>query len=71
MQVLTTGRLGLYLRVGGLSPGVIPGLEEWLPVNDDTITLVREEWRVPDALPFGDGKLVPLRAGEMVPWKLA
>ena len=42
-----------------------------LPANEDTITLVREDWRVPDALPFGDGKLVPLRAGETVPWKLA
>jgi dihydroorotase len=42
-----------------------------LPPNEDTITLVREEWRVPDALPFGEGALVPLRAGETLPWKLA
>ena len=24
-----------------------------LPVNDDTVTLVREEWRVPESLAFG------------------
>jgi dihydroorotase len=42
-----------------------------LPVNEDTITLVREEWRVPDELPFGSAALVPLRAGETVPWKIA
>ena len=42
-----------------------------LPVNEDKITLVREEWTVPDELEFGEGRLVPLRAGETVPWKLA
>ena len=42
-----------------------------LPVNEETIALVREEWTVPDVLPFGEGRLVPLRAGEAIPWKLA
>jgi dihydroorotase len=42
-----------------------------LPVNEETITLVRAEWTVPDELPFGDGRLVPLRAAETIPWKLA
>lgn len=42
-----------------------------LPENRDTITLVREEWRIPETVPFGDGRLVPLRAGESLPWKLA
>jgi dihydroorotase len=42
-----------------------------LPVNRDTITLVRQAWRVPDTIPFGDDDLVPLRAGETIPWKLA
>ncbi len=42
-----------------------------LPPNEDTISLVREEWRVPETVPFGDGTLVPLRAGETLPWKLA
>jgi dihydroorotase len=42
-----------------------------LPPNRDTITLVREDWKVPDTLPFGAEKLVPLRAGEILPWKLS
>ena len=42
-----------------------------LPQNRDTITLVREEWRVPERLAFGGADLVPLRAGETIPWKLA
>jgi dihydroorotase len=41
-----------------------------LPVNRDTITLVREEWTVPAKLAFGNDELVPLRAGETIPWKL-
>jgi dihydroorotase len=42
-----------------------------LPVSEAQVTLVREEWTVPDELDFGDGRLVPLRAGETLPWKLA
>jgi len=42
-----------------------------LPPSRDTITLVREDWKVPDTLPFGAEKLVPLRAGEILPWKLS
>ncbi len=42
-----------------------------LPLNEGTITLVREEWTVPAELPFGDETLVPLRAGETLAWKLA
>ena len=42
-----------------------------LPENRDTVTLLREEWRVPETIAFGAKKLVPLRAGETVPWKLA
>ena len=41
-----------------------------LPANEDKITLVREEWRVPERLPFGAEELVPLRAGETLSWKL-
>jgi dihydroorotase len=39
--------------------------------NRGTVTLVREEWSVPEALAFGEHELVPLRAGETVPWRLA
>ncbi len=42
-----------------------------LPQNRGSVTLVREEWAVPETLPFGEGTLVPLRAGETLPWKLA
>src|SRR5688572_33261143 len=41
-----------------------------LPQNQGTVTLVREDWTVPETLPFGGGRLVPLRAGEVMPWKL-
>ena len=42
-----------------------------LPRNQDTITLLRKGWTVPPTLRFGGEDLVPLRAGETVPWKLA
>ena len=42
-----------------------------LPANRDTVTLLRQEWRIPETIPFGTQELVPLRAGESIPWKLA
>ncbi len=42
-----------------------------LPRNQGTITLVKENWEVPDELTFGEDALVPLRAGELVHWKVA
>src|SRR4051812_34126493 len=41
-----------------------------LPLNEGKITLVREEWTVPEEIAFGDDRLVPLRAGETIAWKL-
>ncbi|HLX27316.1 MAG TPA: dihydroorotase [Casimicrobiaceae bacterium] len=41
-----------------------------LPANADSIELVRKSWRVPDSLPFGDGTIVPLRAGTDVRWRI-
>ena len=41
-----------------------------LPRNTERITLVRAPWQVPADLGFGEGRLVPLRAGESVAWKL-
>jgi dihydroorotase len=41
-----------------------------LPLNEGRITLAREEWRIPERLRFGADELVPLRAGETLPWKL-
>ncbi len=41
-----------------------------LPINRQTITLVRESWRVPERYVLGADDLVPLRAGEELYWKL-
>ena len=41
-----------------------------LSPNEGTVTLARKEWTVPQRLKFGDAELVPLRAGETLPWKL-
>src|SRR4051794_27313473 len=40
-----------------------------LPLNKDKVTLVRQEWTAPDTLAFGESVVVPLRAGETIPWK--
>lgn len=42
-----------------------------LPVNQGTITLVKESWSVPAEFTCGSNTLVPLRAGEQIHWKLA
>ena len=42
-----------------------------LPVNQATVTLVREEWTIPASLPFGDGEIVPLAGGDNLPWRIA
>ncbi|MBI5659072.1 MAG: dihydroorotase [Nitrosomonadales bacterium] len=41
-----------------------------LPRNTQQITLRKEEWQVPETAGFGEHRLVPLRAGERVKWKL-
>ena len=41
-----------------------------LPRNKEEVTLVKEAWTVPASLPYPSGELVPLRAGQMVAWKL-
>ncbi len=39
--------------------------------NADTVTLVREPWQLPEALPYAEGQtIVPLAAGETLGWKL-
>lgn len=46
-----------------------------LPRNDTQITLLKQDWQVPDTLPFADADgaapLVPFLAGETIGWKLA
>jgi dihydroorotase len=40
-----------------------------LPRNTDRITLKRREWTVPDELKLGEATVVPLAAGETLPWQ--
>jgi len=41
-----------------------------LPRNTGKVTLRKESWLVPDSLAFGEHRLVPLRAGELITWKM-
>ena len=41
-----------------------------LPRNTDNITLEKKSWTVPDSYPLGEGKIVPLHAGENETWKM-
>ncbi|MEW5902891.1 MAG: dihydroorotase [Pseudomonadota bacterium] len=41
-----------------------------LPRNSEKVALKREEWEMPHTVEFGGSKLVPLKAGEKVMWKL-
>lgn len=41
-----------------------------LPRNSDTITLTKESWHVPEEMSFGNDVVVPIRAGEMMGWKV-
>lgn len=41
-----------------------------LPRNTDTVTLTRNDWQLPDSLPFIDGEIVPLGAGATLAWQL-
>ncbi len=41
-----------------------------LPRNTAKISLHKESWQVPDSIAFGEHRLVPLRAGEQITWKI-
>ncbi|ABI59901.1 dihydroorotase [Nitrosomonas eutropha] len=41
-----------------------------LPRNTDQISLSKESWQIPGEVEFGGDRLVPLRAGEQVCWRL-
>jgi len=41
-----------------------------LPRNTDTITLIREDNTVPETFPYGEHELTPLRAGEVLSWRV-
>jgi dihydroorotase len=41
-----------------------------LPRNRGSVTLRRQTWTLPEALPFGDAQLKPLRGGDSLAWQL-
>ena len=41
-----------------------------LPRNTGRVTLQRRPWTLPEAMPFGDATIKPLRAGDTLAWKL-
>ncbi|HEY6094915.1 MAG TPA: dihydroorotase [Gallionellaceae bacterium] len=41
-----------------------------LPRNTSKVTLRKQEWQVPASVGFGEHRLVPLRAGETLKWKM-
>jgi dihydroorotase len=41
-----------------------------LPLNNDTITLVKKAQLIPDSLPFGNDTVVPVKAGENIAWQI-
>ena len=42
-----------------------------LPVNQETVTLRRTKWVLPESLPFGEHQVTPLDAGGIMNWKLS
>ncbi len=41
-----------------------------LPINQRYITLEKSPWSIPDELPFGDSKVIPMLAGETLNWRI-
>ena len=41
-----------------------------LPRNNDKITLVKQEQTIPETYPMAEGTVVPLMAGQTIPWTL-
>ncbi|RKZ49909.1 MAG: dihydroorotase [Gammaproteobacteria bacterium] len=41
-----------------------------LPGNEGSITLEKNQWQIPDSLPFGESEIIPFRAGETCQWKM-
>ena len=86
-EIKNVGDAPLHLKLGptsckctisGLSADKLEGFASrhgprfyGLPVNADTVTLVETTWTAPVDIPFGADRLVPLRAGTGIAWKLA
>jgi dihydroorotase len=41
-----------------------------LPRNSGKLTLKKENWQLPEAVPFGEAELKPLRGGETLAWRV-
>ncbi|MDG2392800.1 MAG: dihydroorotase, partial [Thalassotalea sp.] len=41
-----------------------------LPRHQDTITLTKQSWDVPETMPLGNDVVVPIRAGEQILWQV-
>lgn len=41
-----------------------------LPLNTDTITLIKLPWQIPQQLSFGDTTLIPMLAGQTLDWQI-
>ena len=41
-----------------------------LPKNSGSISLQKKEWKLPQALPYPAGSLIPFKAGQTLQWKL-
>ena len=41
-----------------------------LPVNEETITLVKTSWLAPESINFGESVVVPIRANEEIMWQV-
>lgn len=42
-----------------------------MPVNQETINLVKSPWTLPESLAYVDDKLIPFKAGETLQWRLS
>ncbi len=42
-----------------------------LPRNSRTITLSKQDWQIPENYPIGEHSLTPLKAGEVLSWRMA
>lgn len=41
-----------------------------LPRHNDSITLIKESWSVPESYAFGENVVVPIRAGAQIAWRV-
>jgi len=41
-----------------------------LPRNSGSVTLVKQDWTIPDSYSFGGSVVVPMWAGETLSWKV-